>query len=84
MSEVVRVRLQRVNQNVVINTITECGKCVGKGLCVVFLWTSDHMGFLGTDRADKIAKEAVKRSTVQRGIQLSMSKGKSNMLKKSK
>lgn len=27
-----------------------------------------HMGVLGTERADKIAKEAVKRSTVKRGI----------------
>lgn len=40
------------------------------------------MGVLGTERADKIAKEAVKRSTVQRGIQLLMSEGKSIVLKK--
>lgn len=51
-----------------INTITECEKCVGKGLCVVFLWTAAHMGVLGTERADRIAKEAVKRSAVQRSI----------------
>lgn len=59
------------HQGLIIDTITEYRKCLGKGLSVGFLWTPAHMGIWGNERADKVAKEAVKRSSGERGTRRS-------------
>lgn len=55
------------------NTITQSGKCFGKGLKIVFMWTPANLGILRIEMEDKYMKP--KRNVVESEVKGSKSRG---------
>lgn len=47
-----------------------------QGKNVIFMWVPAHLGIQGNEKADKVAKEAIKKEDVEVNIKLSKSEGK--------
>ena len=55
-----------------------------QGIEIVFMWVPAHVGILGNERVGKLAKQAVRKESIDTYIRLSRAEGKSIVWKESK
>lgn len=65
------------HHQLVYEVLFACSRLVRQGRDVAFIWVPAHLGIIGNERADKLAKKATKKETIEVNIKLSKSEGKS-------
>lgn len=63
-----------MSKDLLYEILSANSRIVRQGKNVTFMWGPAHSAVLGNERADKLAKEAVKKGTVKVNIKLSKAK----------
>ena len=73
----IKNRTAKTHQDILYEKLLKTSRLTQQGREITFMWVPAHLGIQGNEKADKSAKEAVKKEEVEMKVKLLKAEGKS-------